>query len=314
LDFKKGGKPLAVVKVSGVNPFDSEANIISGTAVPDYSRAILRERKLGGSKLRIWVQSTPASAALNAIHRSLSSSKDLEVVSEREAANVQVIQAKGQIQLYSPDGRQLSRPVDSTAADVNSAILQQILQWGRWFLLLGLENPQSALRVGLTIRPVERELGARGSPLPTLGRPQMTFSEGDPVDVTIRNESNQSLFVSILVLSSDRSISVLYPSRGLAGAAAELRPGASQTLDFQPRATLPSCLDATTDNFLLIATTKPIDLFPYEQKGICEERSRGRDALKELLDQGSIGFRGWSQDPGQWATLRTTVAVQRKRQ
>ena len=306
-DFDKE-KPLARVEVSRVNPFDSEARILTGSAVPDYSRGILRERKLG-SRLRIWVGSTESSQALAAIRRSLSRSRDLELVSDREAAQVQVTEAERQVYLFAPDGRQLSRPIASADPDVDTAVLHQVLQWGRWFALLGLQNPAGGLRVGLSVRPVA---GAQAHTSPGRDERPMTVAEGDSIDVTLHNRSNQSVFVSLLVLSSDRSVSVLFPSRGSTGAAVELKPGASQNLDFQPRATLPSCLTATTDHFLLIATTKPIELFPFEQNGICDERPRDRDALQDLLEQGSIGLRGWTKDPGQWTTFRTTLGVQKK--
>jgi hypothetical protein len=305
-----GVQALAQIEISDVTPFDSMAAIVTGGAIPDYSRAVLREQKLGGRKLRVWMQNAPGSAALEAVREALRPSPDLLLTSDPGLAHVQVIEHDGWIALYSPDGVQLSEPIGAANQGVGLDILEQLVKWARWFYMLGLENRASNLRVRLSITPSGAWRGGqRSSELPQLEKPQVVFHPGDLINVDIHNDSDRPLYVSLLVLSSDRSITVLYPSRGLAGAAVEVKAGGTRPLGFSPRATLPRGLRAARDNFLLIATARPIELFQYEQRGFVRERSRGSDDLRCLLEQGSIGMRGWEADPGEWTTFRTTVEV-----
>jgi hypothetical protein len=59
---------------------------------------------------------------------------------------------------------------------------------------------------------------------------------------------DRTVFVSLLVLSSDRSIHVLYPSGGAVGAAIELKARTARPIGFR-RGQHPTCLKSTRDHF-----------------------------------------------------------------
>ena len=122
--------------------------------------------------------------------------------------------------------------------------------------------------------------------------------EAHPV---ITNDSGQNLYITLLGLSSDRSIGVIFPSKADAEAGFEVKAHSTKRLP-AIRATIPGCVKVSRDVLIIFASTEPINFFPYVQSGFC-------DATRTLSDA-SLPTRGFVTSPGSWASRRLVVEIQ----
>jgi hypothetical protein len=315
VNFGPPSKPIARVEIIDVKPGSSEAKIVSGGTIPDYSHAVLHELKLGERKLRVTIQKEPRSKALDSIAATLRRLSQIKLTDQPETASLEVSESNGNVLLTTPDGTSLGKALPSTDAAIDREIGQQILKWVNWFSLLSAVNTGSSLDVRLSVAHEGSTTGSRGAgALTQIGKAESTFYEGDPALITITNNSERTLYITVLVLSSDRTISVLLPERAEEGAAVELKPGGSISPRVPPKAFLPPCLAATEDSFKVIATSNPVDLRPLEQsKGVCDDSaSRSPEDFNDLMNAPSVITRGFGDDPGEWTTVRKVVEVRRR--
>jgi hypothetical protein len=316
--FGPPNRPTGVIQIEDVTADSSIAKITSGGAIADYSRAVLKDFKLSDRKLRVWVQNSTQSTTLSSVKTHLQRLSQIELTDDRSAASLLVSEANSRITLSTPEGAPLGTPVPTTRAGADDLLTQQILRWVNWFYMLALDNPSSTLDVGLSISLEGSRVAARGiRPLPQIGKADNIFHVGDKASVVVTNKSTQSLYVTVLVLSSDRTISVLLPDRQEQGAAVELKPGGSISPTNPPGAFLPKCLAFTVDSFKVIATSKPISLQNFVQdRGVCDDGDSrsARDLqsdLNQLMGVPDLTTRGFGQDPGEWTSVRKVVEVRR---
>jgi hypothetical protein len=317
--FGPPNRPTGMIQIEDVSVDSSIARITSGGPITDYSRAVLRDFKLSDRKLRVWVQKHPQSNALSTAKTHLQRLSQIELTDDRNAASLLVSEANNKITLSTPDGEPLSTPIPSTSPGADNVVAQQVLRWVNWFYMLSLENPSSGLDVSISISPEGSPVAARGlRSLAQIGKADNIFHVGEKALVVVTNHSTtQTLYVTVLVLSSDRTISVLLPDRQEQGAAVELKPGGSISPAIPPAAFLPKCLDSTVDSFKVIATSNPISLQNFvQERGVCDESaSRSvdelQDDLNQLLKVPDLTTRGFGQDPGAWTSVRKVVEVRR---
>jgi hypothetical protein len=219
-EFKPPAQPIAQVKLASVTPFSSTGSRTSGNQIPPSSRAVEREHQYADLKLLVYYHGVSQSPKLRAVKARLDSLRFIEAVPA-----VQDIQkARGYHLLLRQDGNQMVTEASNTseisprvpANDPNAVatVVKQVSQWAKWFNLLSLDNPGSASKIQLRMKV----LGAGGTrdPFANLGKAEDTLRVGEQFEFTVENKSGQDFYISILDLSTDGSVMVLYPAEGRA--------------------------------------------------------------------------------------------------
>jgi len=239
----KSDASVAEVKLTDVQIYESHGEIQGAGRVVPHSRAILQEIRPPDSWLGIYLDTTVPPNLAQSLKAELRDYESVRFVQKSDAADLRVYQASGQVNI---EGRDLdllhSFPVDKP--NVGDDILQRIVHWSRWFALLHLANPSPSVSVDLRlIRP-----GATASDLQT-----QHVTEGTEVTVAVTSRSNEDLYVVLLDLAPDGSVSVLYPKANIPDS---LPPG--KTLQIKVGTSVPPGRRRSADVVKVIATTKPI--------------------------------------------------------
>ena len=148
------------------------------------------------------------------------------------------------------------------------------------------------------------------------GRPDAGVIAGETVDATLTNLSGRDLYIAMLDLSSDGSISVVYPQDQ--GLHEVLKPGLALSRTFTTF--VPRGRSIVTDILKVFASYKPIDLSPLTQgqiRGIPDTGSVP-DALQQLLLESAGITRGLAPvstnplDLGGWTAVERVLVVKRR--
>lgn len=303
--FSSAEKPIARVQLTTVGPFASEGKAISGAKIAQYSRGIERDHRFRNRKLRIYFDHLEDSAALQAIKAALP--PQMEAVGERSTCNLQVRETAGKVLTLSPDAITLSPPIASNNSNLVDRVMGQLKGWAKWFNLLSISNPQPDLAIQFTIKASQTR-----DPFARIGKPDAGVREGESIDASIRNNSSKDLYVSILDLSSDGSISLVYPSEQ--GASEVLQPGATFTKTFTTF--VPIGRSFVTDILKVFASSRPIPLAVITSGPIREVT--GPDPLNDLLQDAygmQRGIAALGAKPvslGGWTTAQRVLFVRRK--
>jgi hypothetical protein len=304
-------KPVAQVKLSKVNDFDSEASIVSGGKVAPFSRAVEREHRYGASRMRVYLEGVDNSAVLKQIRDALPRFKQIEITSSPAACNVHLRQVSGSIQMLATDLTTLSPPISIKDDGVVDRYLERLVQWAKFFNVLSIGNARSSIDVDFTLK----RSATRGI-LPRIGKADLSFQAGEGVDVELKNNSDRDIYVAVLDLSSDGSISVVYPSKK--GEQPVLTPGSTWKTTLTTN--LPQGRARVTDILKVFASFKPIDLTPLTQQrvrdiGVWKGDS---DPLQDLLvdstgmtRQVSAEAQAQPQSLGTWATTQRVLVVKK---
>jgi len=215
-----------------------------------------REHRYSSSRTRVYLDGVEGSQTLQSVRDALQSIKYIEIVDKPTLCNMQLRQAGRSIQTLAADSSILSSPVpvnDSSAVD---RVVGQLEAWAKWFNVLSIRNTQSAISASFSIRGSQTR-----DPMARMGRPDMGVLEGETIDSTFANDSDKDLYVVMLDLSSDGSISVVYPSQQ--GAEEVLKPHLTLSRSF--RTFIPKGRSSVTDVLKVFASYKPIDLTPVTQ-------------------------------------------------
>ena len=308
--FAPPEKPVARVQIASVDALTSEAAVLSGGKVPTASRAIEREHRYGNSRMLLYVDSPDKSPTLQSIIKVLQPVKYIQVVDKPSMCNMQLRQDGGRIQTLGADSTTLSPPVAVNDPDVVDRVVSQVEGWAKWFSVLSIRNPQSDISVQFTLKGSQTR-----DPMARVGRPDMGVREGETVEATIQNNSARDLYIAIVDLSSDGSVSVVYPTEQ--GAKEVLKPGLSLTRSF--KTFVPKGRSYVTDVLKVFASYKPIDLTPLTQGTIrsVPEDTGELDPLQELLMDSAGATRGVAPlltkpvDLGTWTTAQRVLVVKR---
>jgi hypothetical protein len=191
-------------------------------------------------------------------------------------------------------------------------VAEQIKSWARWFNVLTIRNAQPEIELRFTLKASQTR-----DPLARVGKPDAGVFEGETVEATLENASGRDLYVAMLDLSSDGSISVVYPAEQ--GASEVLKPGLTLSRSFS--AFVPPGRSIVTDILKVFASYKPIDLTPLTQRRIREiaaAESSEPDPLEELLMDSAGVSRGLAPllskplNLGAWTTTQRVIVVRRK--
>jgi len=285
----------AAVEVTRVNTLDSEAKVVSGKA-PEIGYAVLRERGIKASPLAVWIDPSPK---LNPARLALGKAPEFQILADRNAANLQVVPELNGMGVYTPDGL----PMFDRKAPILDAtgLVQELKRWANWFSMLGLDNVASDIRITLRLEPV-KDRGPSPVRLPQLDRPEMVLKANSVYEPVVTNDTSQTLYMTLLGLSSDRSIGVIFPMKADANAAFEVKGRSERRLP-AIRAVVPDCLDLSRDVLILFASTQPVGFFQFVQGGFCGGSRNFTNA--------TLGTKGWVSSPGSWTSVRHVVEIRK---
>jgi hypothetical protein len=306
--FDGSDKPIARVQLTDVQGFSATGKLLSGGPVPQASRAVEREHKYGSLRMRVFLDGVDQSAALQAISAALQPFRYVEVVNDPRICNMQVRQNGNRLLTVGADEKTLSPPVSVSDPRATSRVVEQIKKWAQWFNVLSIHNVQPGWSVEFTIKASQG--GVTRDPMQRLGKPDAALTAGDRIDASVKNNSGRDLYLSILDLSSDGSISVVYPEDR--GKSAVLTAGSTFSTTFE--AFVPPGRSTVNDVLKVFASTKPIDLAPLSQARIRGEA----DPIGELLEDASGVERGVkplessAARLGDWSTAQRLITVRKK--
>jgi len=310
--FAPPEKPVARVELTRVDALSSEGKLLSGARIPPFSRAVERQHSYGTSKMRVFFDKPEASPTLQSIRAAVAPLKYIEVVSEPAICNMQVRQAGGRIQTLAADYTTLSTPIAISDPSVVDRIVEQIRLWAKWFNVLSIHNVHPEISLQFTLKGSQTR-----DPMARVGKPDAGLIAGENVDATLQNNAERGLYIAILDLSSDGSISVVYPA--VQGSEEVLNPGLSLSREFTTF--VPQGRSFVTDILKVFASYKPIDLSPLTQgeiRGVPESTGE-LDPLEALLMDSAGTARGLAPvlshplDLGQWTTVQRVLFVKRAR-
>jgi hypothetical protein len=284
--------PAAWIVVTKANDFDSLANAEKGVA-PDIGYAVLLERGIKSGPLAIWLDPSPA---LNQARAAIAKERAFQILPDRMATSLQVTPISGGTGIFAPDGLAMfdrSLPISNP-----TVLIQELKRWANWFSMLELSNAAPDMPVKVRLKPAKPDPTERS--LAQLGRPEMILKAGSVYTPVVDNLSDRTLYMTLLALSSDRGIAVIFPAKGDANAAFEVQARSERRLP-AIRASLPDCLSLSRDVLLLFASTQAVSFFPFVQDGFCG----GKRNFNPL----GVGDREWVSSPGKWSTARLVVEI-----
>jgi uncharacterized caspase-like protein len=309
--FAPPEKPVAKVQLASVDALTSEATFVSSGKIAPASRAIEREHRYGKLQMRVFLDGPSDSPALQSIRDALQSIKYIDIVDRPWLCNMQVREVSGKIETLGADATTLSPPVAVNDPAMVDRVIGQLKSWAKWFNVLSIRNARPEIDLQFTLKGSQTR-----DPMARVGRPDMGVVAGETVDATLANNSDRDLYVAILDLSSDGSISVAYPSEQ--GAQEVLKPGSTLTRSFTTF--VPKGRSSVTDILKVFASYKPIDLSPLTQaqiRGVPQE-SGEPDPLQELLMDSAGATRGLApvssggpKDLKGWTTVQRVLVVKR---
>lgn len=289
-----GAGPIAEVEIIDVNATKSEARLLTGGPILPASRAVEASHRHQAAKVRVYLQN------LNGLAEQLSVYQHLEIV------DGQPVDLRAAMQ---NEGVRIDLPAFAISIDVvnegdAAALLrrteQRLLHWAKWLNVLRLANPDSPLRVSISVEgAVETESGTS----------RLTLDANGGFWYSVVNESAAALHVAVLAFGDDGSVAVVLPRRG----SRELLPGevARNRLNAEMSVTRPS----ERDILKVFAAVSPFDLTVLQMPEARMPSSRaGSNALEEALRVAALGSRPLrAHVPDEWTTAHVVLDVFRSR-
>jgi hypothetical protein len=296
-------RPIATVETLAVGATTAQVRLTSGgPSIPDAARAVETQHRFNKTALRLAYLGLDRSPALQSVKAALdryphiqmsTSSTDYDALL-RQAADGSMVLEKG---TPEPVGQPVAQGPQAT-----DRVTEKVLALAKWFSVRAIENERgfagdAPWDVSVSTKPADGHVAA-----------------GDTVSVVLANRSNVRLYLSLLNLSFDGSVSQVYPPPG---AAEFIEPSSSWE---KP---LVACLpqgrkEAIRDVLKVFLTTEPTDLSFLEQQrvravGAPSILPTGRSPLEGVLMTNALGMspRGLSRPlpPSGWATKQASVLV-----
>jgi uncharacterized caspase-like protein len=308
--FAPPERPSARVQLASVEAFTSDATIFPGGRVVPASRAIEIAHRYGSPRVLVYLDGVDKSPLLQSIQGELANVKYIEIVDRPTRCNIKLGQAGQSIQTLAADSSPLSTPVPVNDPSAVKRLMGQLQMWAKWFNVLSIRNSQAMIDISFEIKGSQTRDPTGGA-----GKPDMGVNEGETIIATLTNNSEQDLYVAILDLSSDGSISVVYPTQQ--GTEEVLKPQLTLSRSFATF--VPNGQSTVTDVLKVFASYKPINLTPLTQGAIRGlDESAELDPLEELLLDSTGVSRGVSPllnkplDLSTWTTVQRVLRVKRK--
>ncbi|MCG8407796.1 MAG: caspase family protein [Phycisphaerales bacterium] len=322
---------IATIEITNVKVARSEARKLRGETIRPASRARIVKQVFKTNPLKVYFEDATEIGVLSEIRSSLESKQPIdatsrhspvyseyfELVADRADAQLQVCSNDHGIQIKAADGSVRGAAMPTNDPTTRQTVLKKLYGWAKWHNVLNLRNPNSDIDVRFDVHPVKSKLG---------GADGRTVEIGEEIEFIVKNHSGGEIYLTILDLLDDGSISVLYPSAG------ETTPIKSTPQDpWQAKSTvyLPSHKKKSIDNYLLIATREPIqvdflrqnnldkaaEMLEAARKAVRKGHDPFQDEFLQLLGRASIGTKNTRPIEASlhnWATARTSITVVRR--
>jgi Caspase domain len=304
---RKFGPPevaLARVRITSVGDSAAEAVPVSGGKVTPASRAVEREHRFADRQVRLFLDGPANSPVLVSIHAALANVKYIALVDKPTLCNLQLRLNGNELAILSADASPLSPPLAATDPDASTHAVDELKSWAKWFGVLSIHNAQSDITLRFALKA-----GKSRDAIARVGRANLTVKDGDSVEATVTNLGGRDVYVAMLDLSSDGSVSVIYPT--IQGEQEVLKGGSELLRSFH--ASVPKGRPSVSDVIKVFASYKPIDLLPLTQARVraVDEGQKGSDPLQELLMDSAGVTRGLTPilaEPVELTTWTTTQA------
>jgi hypothetical protein len=243
--FDGSVSPSGRVRVTGVGPFRSAAEVVGGTVAP-HSRAVLERIKPPDFQVAVLYEGL-ARELESEIAAALSGNETVVETTVAEDADIRVVgSGEGPEAAVFLKGRDLNTlsEIPLSGANVAAEVAGLINHWARWLSVLAIDNPSPDLDIDLKIEKVDD-----GSAFPA---PEVV-APGSTVRISITNNSGQEVFPILLDLTDKGKIGVLYPPADIPD---PLPPDQSVSREFT--AGLPAGASEVVDHVKAIVTTERI--------------------------------------------------------
>ncbi len=266
--------------------------------VEPASRAFRRSAGPPDARLPVHVDPGDGWALAEPIRRALAAHPSMSTLPAdmRSAARLILRRDGAEAVIETVGGETLDRfalPDDALLAVARA--LSRMGPWVRWQAIADLDGGDP-LALGFTV-------GGRGG--------EIRATAGDALKLTVSNDSSADLYIHVLALGADGSVSVVYP---LPGARAYVQAFGRWTQSVE--AALPDGADRAIDRLKLIATSKPTD-FRFLQQGPAGAGAKGvgQSSLGVLWATAgfgapdTVGAKGL--EAGRWAARELTIITTR---
>lgn len=288
------------VRITEVQAFESKGEIVGASTIAAHSRAVLNEIRGRDFVAGVSFEGSIQADLLQAVKDGLKGYDSVRPEEKKEKAVLRVLGANRQVTL---EGRDLDVLFSVPEAQANAAeeLLKRIAHWARWYSLLELANPSPTVSVDL-------RLSRTNSPNEPLAE---AVPEGADVMISVTNQSAGDLYITLLDLASEGSVTPLYP---LAGMPDRLPPG--KKLVQKVKTSVPAGSPKAVDVVKVIATAQPIPsgvfrMAPVPRSAAPAPRA-DETALERYLRLSTQGLsRNLTVDVDGWTTTQRTLQVVR---
>lgn len=313
--FSPPASPLASAELFEVAADRSKARLRAEVTIPAGSRAVEREHRYEDRQLWVRFVDPGASPVLAGIKADLSRYEIVRAAPTTDKYHLLLDHDRvaDELVLEAADGAVLQRWPASEPA-VGQEIAGAVKKWAKWFNVLSISNPHPSpkVRVDFTVEAVTSR-GATRSPFAHVGRPDAEFREGESVRMLVKNRSRYDLYLSILDLSTDGSVTLIYDKKQ-----PSLEKGQVEPFTLESGTYVPPGFDFVTDTLLLFATREYVDFSFLDREPIVEGEARMvpgvDDPLERLVARAALGTRGieGALPLNGWTTAKRVIRVTRR--
>jgi hypothetical protein len=300
--------------VERVDVAESRATILTGQVSDPTAtyRAVEREHRFPANAVRVHFKGLGESPTLGRIQAALAAYSHVATVEEETGYDLLLEESEGFIITEGGEPSEISPRIAVDDPDVVPIVVEQVTQWAKWLNLMNLVNQSAELSVDLEVRPHSPAGTARGTQLMER-EVDLTLVDGQRFEIAMRNTSSRKLYAALLDLSSDGSVSLVYPRTT---SEEYIAPGRSWSIELE--AYVPEGSNVVRDVLKLFATSTPCDFRFLEQSPVratapATTRGRPRNPLEELLAGAALGAtRGVRpKEVGAWSTVERVFEVRR---
>jgi hypothetical protein len=238
---------------------------------------------------------------LRQIQDRLSGYAFIQAVPDELQCHLRLREEKGEIVTEAADTSPRSPGVSASKSGAVEHVEKQILQWHRWYAVQSISNPSARVSVKLHF-----------SPEPSRPGETWEVKDGEKYQLSVENASDRPLYVAVLDLSTDGSITVVFPPEGGARQVPQRSTSASVGLEFF----VPEGRSSVQDTIKVFATDGPIDPWVFRQEAVRGPKAAGDASLNPLAALLESSLQGRTRNPrpvklGDWATVELLLLVKK---
>jgi len=275
--LEPGKKPQVIAEIIKTDNTTSEAHIVLGSRISDHSRAIEVFHNYEDRYLALYIINPKNSPQLLGIQAEISNRRHMKLLSRPLGYHFLLEESNGHLTIYNGDNEITSLPISTLKKDAVRQVVNQLESWARWFSIFSIVNKNSTqlIEFELNLKKSEKSRG----PFDKVSRYKDRVIEGDVIICRISNISRQDLYIHIVNLSSDGSITLIYPET--AESQEILVRGTSMNLEFETF--LPEGRETVIDIVKVFATTSPLNYRIITQEQVRNGQNSIEKSSKGLL-------------------------------